>query len=328
MPSLSKNNDKTLNGSHVLITGATGFIGSHLARKLLDANCKVSVFIRPSSDLWRIQDIIDQLDVHHGDLNRFDPNELQSKLSGVRILYHLGAHGVNPSVRDIPTMMETNIQGTLRLLRLARDLKIDRFVYCGSCSEYGSGNSLSESDALKPIDEYGISKSSAWILVNMFYHKHGLPVVSLRPFTPYGPFELAYRLVPHTILSVLNKEDIKLTGGKQTRDFIFIEDVVGAFLMAGIKEEIIGDTFNVCSGKAVSIKEVVLTITQLMNSPVKPLFGAQPYRESELWTSSGNPSHAERKLSWTAKTSLEHGLTKTIAWFKKNLKRYTAYSCG
>ena len=241
------------------------------------------------------------------------------------VIYHLGAVGIRPT-KNVGEIFETNIGGTYRMLQLARQVKVERFVYCGSCFEYGEGKNLKEDVFPKPISEYGASKSAGWLLTNMFARQHSFPVVSLRLFTPYGPFEDKYRLIPDVILSAIEGKDIELTGGEQTRDFVFIDDVCDAFIAAGVTRGIEGETFNIASGNAISIKETVLKILELTKSGSKPLFGVRPYRETELWTLSGDTSYAKDKLKWQSCFSLEEGLSKAIAWFKENRDKHPVYA--
>ncbi len=318
-------NTESLRGKRILVTGAAGFIGSRLTRKLFEGGSKVSILIRPGSDLWRLEDIAGQIGIHYGDLGQLAFSQIQSKFSSLHMIYHLGACGFDGTKIDPEEILKTNTLGTLTLLKLARHLDVERFIYCGSCSEYGAGNSFCEDSSPNPISEYGVSKISAWMLTNIFHQNYGLPVVSLRPFMIYGPFEAPSRLIPQVITSVLKERDVELTTGEQTRDCVFIEDALDAFLRAGIMPGIIGETFNVSTGHATSIKDIVLTIFQLMNASVKPLFGVRPYREFELWSSSGEPSRTRNKLHWTAQTSLREGLQKTIHWFEENGRKYSAY---
>ena len=322
MYSSTKNNKNPLYGKHVLVSGATGFIGSHVVRKLLGAGCRVAVLVRPSSDFWRLQDIWDSIEVYYGDLTDLHQNELISKLSGIQIVFHLGAAGVDQSESDSEFILQTNVLGTYALLRLAHALKVERFIYCGSCFEYGNGNYLSEETLPQPVSEYGVSKFSASILVDMFHRQHALATVSLRPFTVYGSFEASYRLIPHAIMQALDGKDIALTGGEQTRDFVFIDDVVRAFLAAAALPGIAGEIFNISTGQAVAVKEVVALILELTASQSKALFGTLPYRKAEIWSLSGNPAKAMNKLNWKAQASLKEGLEKTIEWFEENRQKH------
>lgn len=312
----------SLRGKRILVTGAAGFIGSHLVRKLIEQDGHVIALVRPSSDLWRIQDVLAKIEIHRSDLNDISVDALKEKIKGVDIVYHLGAAGVDQSGRDAASIMRVNVVGTLSLLQLARDLNAARFVYSGSCFEYGAGSRLREDACPAPPNEYAVSKLSAGMLVDMFFRKYGLATVYLRPFTVYGPFESWQRLVPHVIRGAFDGHDIKLTGGKQTRDMVFIDDAVEGFLAAGTKLKIAGNTFNLSTGDEMSVKEISLIIVKLMGDCVKILFGAQPYRESEVWSLSGDPAKAKKILGWKARTSLREGLQKTIQWFKENKEKY------
>ena len=311
----AKNGGPDLSGKRVLVTGAAGFIGSHLSRRLVELDCRTTILVRPSTDLWRIRDIVDGVDIVYGNLRRFDAEDIAARLPDVEIIYHLGAAGLDQSLDDDTPIVETNVMGTLGMLQLARALKVERFVYCGSCFEYGEGSGISEdSFAVSPVSQYAASKSAAYLLANSYRRRYGLPVTTLRPFTVYGPFEADYRLIPQTITSGLEGADAEFTGGKQTRDFVFVGDAVEAFVAASVSSEAVGDSFNVCTGLETSVKQVISEIFALTGDNSRPLFGALPYRDTEIWELSGDPTKAREKLRWEARTSLRDGLIKTIQW--------------
>src|SRR3989338_1873088 len=166
-----------LRGKRVLVTGAAGFIGSQLVRKILDCGALVSVLIRSCADPWRLQDILAQLEICAGDLGQVSIQEIQSKIPPPQIIYHLGATGVDSGALPAEEIFKTNILGTWTLLKLAQHLKVERFIYCGSCFEYGGGNFISEDSFPTPVAEYGFSKVSAWMLARMFHQRYALPVV-------------------------------------------------------------------------------------------------------------------------------------------------------
>lgn len=306
-----------VSGKRVLITGAAGFIGFHLTKGLLASGADVVAIVRPSTNPWRLRGIINDIEIVRADLRQINIDDLQRRLSTIDVVYHVGAAGVDPSNQDHASIVESNVMGTLRLLQLARLLKVDRFVYCGSCFEYGRGSLLSEDTPFTtPISEYAASKMAAYLLVNTFGERYGLPVTSLRPFNVYGPFEASYRLIPHTIIRAINKSNIELTGGHQTRDFIFVEDVVEAFVAAAALPEAIGQTFNVCTGMETSVRNVVSQIIALTGETVTPVFGALAYRDGEISNLSGDPTRANAILGWKASTTLDEGLSRTIQWFR------------
>lgn len=314
-----------LKNKRVLVTGAAGFIGSHLLKALLESGSKPVIVVKKSTDLWRIKKIIGRVEVHKKDLKEIEPEKFSGKLGKIEIIYHLGAAGVNPENYDQRALLETNVSGTWRLLELGRLLGVKRFVYCGSCFEYPGGSLLSENSALSPVSEYGLSKLSGWMLAELYWKKYGLPAVALRPFQVYGPLEAAYRLIPYVILSVLSKKNIKVTAGEQTRDFIFIEDVIKAFIACASAPAVEGEVFNVATSRDVSVKNLVSLVLKIMGSDMKPVYGARPYRPNNILSLSGNPQKAKAKLAWYAETPLEDGLRKTIQWFTENRKLYKAY---
>ncbi len=307
----------------ILITGATGFIGSHLARRLVASQHRVTALIRPSSNLWRIKDIAPDIKIIPADLNHLDTRSFKKQLGPIDIVYHLAAYGISQKENDFDLLMQTNLFATQKILDLCNNLKIKKVILCGSCFEYSGGKKIKESTLPDPVSEYGFSKFSASILANSFFLREKLPIVNLRLFTPFGPFEDAERLIPSTILRALNNQPILLTTGHQTRDFIFIDDVVNAFLLAAQSSQAIGETCHIASANATSIRDIVKMILRLAQSRSQAQFGKLPLRPQEIKTLSGDFSKAKRLLKWQPHVSLEDGLRKTIDWFRMNKHLYS-----
>jgi nucleoside-diphosphate-sugar epimerase len=301
-------------GRKVVVTGANGFIGSNLVKRLLSSHAEVVCITRPGADLWRLADIKQDITLV--------PHDLQYKMSdltrsSVRIadfIYHLGASGVNQSFTDNTSMISANVGGTVEMLTAALDWGVSRFIYCGSCFEYGSGTWLSEDHLPHPMNQYAASKSAAWMHLNAFARQYDLDVVSLRPFTVYGPFEGGFRLVAQTISRALEGTPIQLTKGEQSRDFVYVDDLVDAFLLAASAPGVSGETINVCTGVATSVRSIVETILRITGTASEPEFGALPYRDVELWELSGNPDKARRLLKWEPVRSLDDGIEQTVNW--------------
>jgi nucleoside-diphosphate-sugar epimerase len=306
-----------------LVTGANGFIGSHLTRHLVATGADVVAAFRPGSDTWRIDDLLDDVDVLPFELGATTTG-LERRLEGLDVLYHLAAAGVTPGRDRFEQAIENNVMGTLRLLELASAVGVGRVVNCGSCFEYGSGSNLSENELPRPTSDYAASKSAAWILAHSLAHRTGLPVVSVRPFTVYGPGEAAYRLIPSIILAVLGNRPVELTEGEQTRDFLFVADAVAGLVAAGSSADAVGSTFNLCTGIETSVRELAELAVETIGAGELRL-GALPYREDELWRLSGDPTAARIGLGWSADTPLRQGLEQTAAWFRDHASAHSTY---
>jgi nucleoside-diphosphate-sugar epimerase len=301
----------------VAVTGASGFIGSQLVRALLHEGVHVTALVRPASELWRIDDVLGDIALAPLD----DPNSLR----GAEVVFHLGAAGVRPGRDAALALLDANVIGTQRLLEAARNADVERVVACGSCFEYGEGSRLRESAPLRPQTDYAASKACARLVAEAFARSHGLPVVSLVPFTVYGPFEPAYRLVASALLAALDARPLELTGGRQTRDFVYVEDVAQALLAAARVDVETCRTFNVCSGAETTVAELAAAVVEVTGSDSELRLGAIPYRENELWQLSGDPTEAERELGWRAATPLREGLRRTAEWLGANRDRYREY---
>lgn len=314
--------------STVFITGASGFVGAHLVRRLLTQGSQVVALLRAPDRSVRFGALVEQLPTAHrslltilaGDL--LDRERLQAVVAEWQpeVVYHLAATGVNPAASTPAEVVQGNVVGTLNLLEVCRDSALRRFVYAGSCAEYGSGRDLNEAMLPAPTNVYGASKAAAGLLVQTYRRTYGLPAVWLRPFMIYGPLERRGRLVINTILTALSGEDMRMTGGEQERDFIYVDDVVEGFIRAAddAYSAAIGETINLCSGVGLPIREVVTLILELMGNPVKAVLGAIPYREGEMWLQSGDNTRARRLLDWSPRVGLREGLERTIAWCREH----------
>ena len=304
----------SLAGRRVLVTGAAGFLGSHLVPRLIEAGASVCALDRPNARSWpRLENVADCL---RADVDELAMPTHDAALRGVTTIIHLAAAGVVGELSDPREVVHGNIDGTMAVLMAARRLGA-RVVYCGSCFEYGSGERWTEDALPAPSTEYGAAKSGGWLLAQAFARRTGIEVVSLRPFTMYGPMEPPGRLVPSVVRRALSGQPIDLTPGDQARDFIYVEDVADAFVAAATRDAAVGGTFNVCTGSAVTVRYVVETILRSSGSVSEARFGALAYRPTEYKMLSGDPSRAERVLGWRARVSLEDGLNRTVAWFKQ-----------
>lgn len=313
-----KENYNLLKGRKILITGATGFLGSHLAKRLVKEGAKVHVWVRPSSSLWRLREIQERLSLHVVDLcDQISVNNACQKINP-EIVYHLAAYGVHYQQQDIKQALDTNVMGTVNLIRGLRGTACKKFVHTSTFAEYGhKDHPIRETDSLEPEGIYASTKAATSLIAPAIAEQSGLPLLIMRLYTVYGPFESEDKFVPYIILSLLNGKAPKLTTCRQVRDYIYVEDVVEAYLKAAdisIDEPL---TLNIGSGIPITLRDLVQNILKFFNDG-EVLFGAVPHRKKEIWQAYADITKAREVSGWVAKTPLEEGILKTVEWFKQH----------
>lgn len=309
----------------VLVTGATGFIGSHLTRRLAEEGADVYILTRPDLKTKNlpIKDIWDKIKILHADLK--DGKELESKLSGIEpeIVYHLAAYtNVGRSLEHARECIQTNIQGTVNLISALDDVDYDCFVHTGTNEEYGDNEVPFREDMKeRPASPYSVSKCASEMFCQMYHKAYGRPIVILRPFNAYGPWQKCNRIIPEAIVASLLGEELRMTGGEQTREFNYIDDIVEGFIKASCVKKATGEIINIGCGEEHSIREVVEKIVELVGNNNKILFGALPYRPNEIWRMFCDNTKAREILEWEPEYALEGGLSKTIDWYRMEYER-------
>jgi len=305
--------DETIVPSSYLVTGTTGFIGKAFTTLLLSRGYDVWSLDRtavvPDGGLER-QPFERRLTIDLGTA----PQKLISKqMPRVEVIVHIAAAGVTNRNLDYERLKTVNVHGTSKLLKAAQENGVRRFIHIGSCFEYGSGLDLKETAELNPLSDYAKTKVEATSLVldQSKLFERGASV--LRPFMVYGPGEINSRLIPHIIKRAFRDEEIELTLGTQIRDLVFVDDVVNAFVLASQADHLEGEVINLCSGRGITVEEIVRTVLHLTGSKSRLNLGAVPYRENEGMLMVGSPEKAMAKLGWSASTSAEDGLSKTIS---------------
>jgi nucleoside-diphosphate-sugar epimerase len=307
----------------VLITGATGFVGSCLARRLVEEKYEVHVFTRHKSDRWRIADLSGRLRSHQVDLR--DAGLVEKAVDRIRpaVICHLATHGGFAHQKDTTVILEANLTGTVNLLKACEKIKFHCFVNTGSSSEYGvKPGPMTESDLLEPVGDYGLSKAAATLFCRSRALERGLPVVTLRLFSPYGPWDDPLRLIPHVIKSLRRGEPPRLCTPAAVRDYIYIDDVLEAFLKVIKAPPAGGAVFNIGSGRQRTVGEVVSVIRQITGSKIEPVWGKEPPPGPQPNCWRADIGKAARELGWRPSTSLRAGLARTVAWLTKNLALY------
>ena len=309
----------------VLVTGASGFIGANLVRRLISLDNKVYLLIKSESDIWRLSDIKNKLIFHNISLDNLNKLKIIINKIKPQIIYHLAAHGSYSHQNDPLKIITTNILGTTNLLLALNPIDYECFINTGSSSEYGFKNKpMQETDYLEPVSYYAASKASGTYLAKVFAKIFTKPVITIRPFSVYGPYEEETRLIPTVILNILHNQPVKLTVNLAKRDFIYVEDLIDCYLLLAkkINKKIYGEVYNAGTGKQYSNREIVETIKNLTKKKVKILKGAYQNRawDTSFWVA--DISKITKDIGWKPKCTLEKGLEKTINWFKQNERLY------
>jgi nucleoside-diphosphate-sugar epimerase len=320
----------TLSASRVLVTGAAGFIGANLVRRLLHLGCEVHALVRPSTRLWRIEEIRSRLVVHQADV--LDVGEVRTAFDRAQpqAIFHLA------SVRGYPVdpegtrqMLRTSVEGTYNVLDAAAGAGVGCIVHVGSSLEYGARASpLKETDTLEPITLRGSIKAAQTLLCLTLARSTGLPVSVLRAFSVYGPWEPAANLIPTAIVAALRGREIALTPVGYRRDLVFVDDVVDACLRAAETDAAFGEVTNIGSGRQWSNEEVVELVGAITGQNVRSRAGAYPLRPSDTAHWVADITKARRLLGWEPRHDLRRGLEKTVAWLSPRLDFYDVLFAG
>lgn len=277
------------------------------------------ILARSGSSFHRIADVLSNVTILSGDIRVRRQVSAAVATAQPDFVFHLAAYGVDPRLRNPVTIIQTNVVGLVNLLEASIDIPYERLVNTGTCFEYGNQRmSISESAEVDPLNVYAASKVTALHLCNLHSRYHSKPIVTIRPFTFFGPCERADRLIPSVILSILAGQPNRITSAVQTRDYTYVEDMVTAFVSAAVAEKAVGEVINVGSGEDLPVREIVEKIRALMNADVPLEIGAIETRQDEAWRLCCDNSKARELLRWQPKLTLEEGLQRTIQWFKEN----------
>jgi NAD dependent epimerase/dehydratase len=318
-------------GRKVLVTGAGGFIGSHLVEALVSQDAHVRVFVRYNSRgslglLHQIEESIrSKVEIIFGDLR--DLVAVEEAVRGVSHVFHLGALIAIPYSYLHPVeVVETNVIGTLNILQAARSLGVERVVHTSTSEVYGTALHvpIEEAHPLQGQSPYSASKIGADKIAESYYCAYGLPVVTLRPFNTYGPRQSTRAIIPSIITQALTSDIVRIGNLEARRDLTYVTDTVQGFLQIALVEGIEGETFNLGTGQEVSIAELAQVIFSLMGK--SPKLDVEPARlrpaKSEVQRLLSDNRRARQRLGWTPSVPLQEGLLKTINWISDNLALY------
>ena len=319
---------------NILITGADGFIGSHLTELLVNKGYKVRAFVYYNSfnsNGWLDTLSIEtkgKIEIFSGDIR--DPNGVREAMKGIDIVFHLAALIAIPfSYHSPDSYIDTNIKGTLNILQAARDSKVKRILITSTSEVYGTAQfvPITELHPKQPQSPYSASKIGADAIADSFYRSFDLPITIVRPFNTYGPRQSARAVIPTIISQLLNgAQEIKLGDISPTRDLLFVKDTVNGFLKIAQCNELIGHEVNIATQSEITIGDLAQNLINNINPKAKIITDSVRLRpeKSEVFRLYGSNEKLKSYTDWEQEYSLEKGLKETIDWFSKveNLKQY------
>lgn len=317
---------------NVLITGADGFIGSHLTEALLEAGYNVKAFVYYNSfNNWGWLDTLpkeklSQIEIFTGDIR--DPNGVRTAMKGVDMVFHLAALIAIPfSYHSPDSYVDTNIKGTLNVLQAARDLETSRVLVTSTSEVYGTAQyvPIDEQHPFQGQSPYSATKIGADRLAESFYRSFDMPISIVRPFNTYGPRQSARAVIPTIISQLLaGKEEIKLGSLTPTRDFNFVKDTANGFIEIAKSDKTIGEEINIATQQEISIGELAQEIINQINPNAKMVCEEQRLRpeKSEVNRLLGSNEKIMRLTNWKPQYTFKQGIDETIKWMRENLDAY------
>lgn len=316
----------------VLVTGADGFIGSHLTERLLEKGYEVRAFVYYNSfNNWGwletlSKENLNKIEIFAGDIR--DPNGVREAMKDIDIVYHLAALIAIPfSYHSPDSYVDTNIKGTLNILQAARDLGTKRILVTSTSEVYGTAKyvPIDENHPYQGQSPYSASKIGADRIAESFYRSFNLPLTIVRPFNTYGPRQSARAVIPTIITQLLaGKEVIKLGSLTPTRDFNFVKDTVNGFISIAESDKTIGEEINIATQHEISIGQLAEELIKQINPNAKIVCEEERLRpkKSEVNRLLGSNEKIKRLTNWKPIYTFEEGLAETIEFFKNNLDRY------
>lgn len=309
----------------VLVTGATGFVGSNLVRRLIDTGYDVNIISRKSSNKWRIIDLLPKLREYSVDL--LDYNQLCTIVQQINpdVIFHLATLGIYGGIHSpAKDVFEANVFGTMNLINACSNVDYKCFVNTGSSSEYGpKKGAMNENDVCAPVNVYGISKCASTQYASFVARTCAKPIITFRLFSPYGPFDDKRRLIPYAITNALNNNILYLSNPNSVRDFIFIEDVVDLYLKAiDHASSYYGEIFNVGAGSEQTILKVVDKILDVSESKSEIIWGSVAQRDYDTEKWEADVRKVVKCFNWTPKYEIDEGIIESVSWFRQNISYY------
>lgn len=317
-------------GKRVLVTGAGGFIGSHLTERLVGFGAEIKAMVHYNAlGRWGWLDyspVKNDVQVIAGDIA--DRDSVRQAMRGVEVVFHLAALiGIPYSYHAPASYVRTNVEGTLNVLQNARDLGVERIVHTSTSEAYGSAQyvPIDEEHPLQGQSPYSATKIGADKLAESFYRSFDVPVATIRPFNTYGPRQSARAVIPTIITQALTQSEIHLGNLTPTRDLNYVVDTADGFISVASHPQAIGQVINIGTGEDISIGDLAKTILELLGKENLPIVSESQRKRpdaSEVDRLCADNRKAKALLGWEPKFTLREGLQQTIAWVEENLERY------
>lgn len=304
----------SLEGRALLVIGGTGFLGSAVVRAAVEAGVEVTVLGRASSDRWRLREVEGRYRYVETSLTQIE--SIDPKVPQGTVVVNAAAAGVNQRETDSAALIATNVVGTADAVRWAHHWGCSRFVLLGSSGEYGTGVRHQEGNPLHPTSEYGATRASATLIARAYGAAHDFDVVVMRPFAVFGPYEAPHRLIPHVITHALRGEPIRISSGEQTRDYVYLEDVVDGIARGCTYEAARHGIFNLCSGVETSVRNAAEIAAALVDPGSNLVVGGMGGIPGEMGRTTGDSAMAREQLGWEPQYDLRTGLEATVSWFR------------
>ena len=303
--------------SRLIVTGGSGFVGANLVRRLLADSHDVHLLLRSEYASWRLEGVLERVRLHVVDLADYEKlNQTVSQIAPEWV-FHLAAYGAYPDQTQVPTMVRTNVLGTVNLVEASIRAGAEVVINTGSSSEYGFRDGPpTESEPAEPNSAYAMTKLCATQLCRELALRRGALVVTLRPYSVYGPFEEPSRLIPTLVVQGLEGRLPPLADPRTCRDFVFVEDVVEAYVRTAAQAQPNQSAiFNVGSGVQSSIAEVVEMVRVILDITEEPQWGKYPDRTWDTQTWVSDSTRIRREVGWNPRFGLKEGLLAMVAWF-------------
>ena len=302
----------------VAVTGAAGFVGANIVRRLVRDGHDVDMLVHPSSDRWRLDSVASEAAVHLVDLEDVDAVTQLISRRRPDWIFHAAAHGAYPFQTDLRKMIATNLIGTINLVEAGLRAGFEAFVHTGSSSEYGAkDHAPAEDEVVEPNSHYAVTKASATLYCRHAARAHDAAIRVLRLYSVYGPWEEPSRLMPRLLTQALSQTWPPLASPDTARDYVYADDVVEAYIAtATVPDQELGAVYNIGTGIQTSLKKVVDVVRRQLSVDPEPQWGTMANRswDTAVWVA--QPAAALKEIGWSAHHDLSSGLGHFTQWLR------------